>query len=390
MSAVPLFAGSKGVVVRKHRIFVLGAGFSYRAGLPLGDELWKEVRLRASRLRGRAERFNDDLATYLRYLRECDGREVKPEDIQFEDFLAFLDIEHHLGLAGRDEWSHEGNESQVLVKWLIGQILVERTPSADALPQLYYDFATELTPGDWVLTFNNDTILEAALEHVGRGYRLFQSRNTSTVHPYPKEQEVVVLKLHGSVDWFDKAGYSQSEVSYSEPGCRPHPVFGNAKVKVKPLLEGSQCDKNPLHTVHRVVKGLETVYTVSPFLGAVPCLLNPSKSKALYADRFKDFWQGMGRGGGSNLGVIIVGYSLPQHDDYAKQALFRMLRNYQDTSWDESQLGERKKSPVLLVDKQDEAHGREFLAHFGFIDADKVRTHFAGFDEDALALIRDI
>ena len=129
--------------------------------------------------------------------------------MEFEDFLAFLDIEHHLGLAGRDKWSREGNESQVLVKWLVGQILVERTPSV--LPQLYYDFASELKPGDVILTFNNDVILEHTLERVERAYRLFQSRNSVSVRTYEPEKDVIVLKLHGSVDWFDKTTYSQIE-----------------------------------------------------------------------------------------------------------------------------------------------------------------------------------
>ncbi len=373
----------------RYRLYILGAGFSHPAGLPLGTELWNEVRSRASRLGGRASRFNDDLETYLRFRRECDGCELKPDDIEFEDFLAFLDLEHHLGLQGRDEWSHEGNESQVLVKWLIGQILTERTPIAKPLPQLYYDFASELGPGDWILTFNNDVILERALQRVGRAYRLFQSRNSASVRVYEPEKDVVVLKLHGSVDWFDKSAYLQSEQSYSFPCSRPHPVFGpNVSVRVEPLLEGLQKDDNPLRTVYRVVDGLEIVYEESPFRGAVPCLLNPSKAKAVYADRFKDFWYAMGRAGGWNTGVIIIGYSLPQHDDYAKQALFRMVRNYQDTSWNEVLSGNLKKSPVLHIDRPDsEKSQRCLLSRFGFIDSDKVVRHFTGFDKDAMDLI---
>jgi len=154
--------------VPRFRMFILGAGFSRPAGLPLGEELWRLVRSRASGRTGRAARFDHDLETYLRYRLECDGIRLNPAGIDFEDFLAFLDLEHYLGLAGSDTWSNDGNESQCMVKRLIGQILVECTPSADALPQLYCDFAEQLTYGDYVLSFNYDTVLERALEHVGR------------------------------------------------------------------------------------------------------------------------------------------------------------------------------------------------------------------------------
>ena len=38
--------------------------------------------------------------------------------------MAFLDVEHYLGLRkGRTTWSTDGNEGQVVVKTLIGEIL---------------------------------------------------------------------------------------------------------------------------------------------------------------------------------------------------------------------------------------------------------------------------
>ena len=110
---------------QKFAIYILGAGFSKPAGLPLACELWDEVRRRALSLSGRAGFFRDDLDAYVEYRRKCDGRELTLEQVDLEEFMAFLDVEFHLGLRGKETWSSDGNESQVVVKTLIGEILAD-------------------------------------------------------------------------------------------------------------------------------------------------------------------------------------------------------------------------------------------------------------------------
>lgn len=155
---------------QKFAIYVLGAGFSKPAGLPLASELWTEVRERALSMTGRAGFFRDDLKEYIEYRRRCDGTDLTPETVDLEEFMAFLDIEFHLGLRGKDTWSSQGNEAQVVVKTLIGEILSERMPAK--IPEVYLRFAQILKPDDYVLTFNYDVLLERALEQAGVSYRL--------------------------------------------------------------------------------------------------------------------------------------------------------------------------------------------------------------------------
>src|SRR5262249_40253418 len=157
---------------RRHALYILGAGFSAAAGLPLADELWREVCRRAMPLTGRLGQFREDLDYYIEFKECCDGVKLSREDVNFEEFLGFLDVEHHLLLRGKDTWSDDGNESQLIVKTLIGQILTERTPQGNAIPQLYLDFADKLQPGDRVITFNYDILLERACEAVFKPYRL--------------------------------------------------------------------------------------------------------------------------------------------------------------------------------------------------------------------------
>src|SRR5262249_5367464 len=89
-----------------------------------------------------------------------------PSLVNYEEFLGYLDIEYHLGLRGSDTWSDDGNEAQVVAKTLIGQVIAERMPSKKAIPQLYLNFVRKLRPGDTILTFNCDVLLEHALYQI--------------------------------------------------------------------------------------------------------------------------------------------------------------------------------------------------------------------------------
>ena len=157
----------------------------------------------------------------------CDGIRLDTDAIDFEDFLGFLDTEFYLGLRGSDTWSDEGNPTQLLVKRLIAKILMERTPVATALDDLYLQFADGLQPGDLVLTFNYDIVLERALEAVGKPFRLFDQRLRRVRGSYAEidssRDEVVVLKLHGSVDWFHRGQYRQRCESIAEYGLSTAP-----------------------------------------------------------------------------------------------------------------------------------------------------------------------
>lgn len=178
-----------------------------------------------------------DLRSYRDFLKKCDGIDVPLDDINFEDFLGFLDIEHVLKLRGKDTWSDQGNEGQLLVKRFLGQILWERTPEPSDIPPVYLAFARGLDTTDWVLTFNYDTLLERALEAVGKPYRLYPHRFSEV---YPSHavidgsiQEVVVLKMHGSIDWFDRSSYVDrlEQGQLVSPGFQPRdPVFGSNRV----------------------------------------------------------------------------------------------------------------------------------------------------------------
>ena len=154
---------------RRFRTFVLGAGFSCAAGLPLASELWHEVLRRADWTYGKDSMIRRDLKRYIRFKEATEGIALQVNSVDFEDFLGYLDIEHVLSLKGSDTWSSAGNESQLLIRWLIGQTLFERQAEGHfTRPSAYSTFAAGLRPSDVVMTFNYDTLVEESLEAIDK------------------------------------------------------------------------------------------------------------------------------------------------------------------------------------------------------------------------------
>jgi hypothetical protein len=379
---------------KRFRVFILGAGFSCPAGLPLGVDLWREVLRRANSMSGRAGFFRDDLKDYIEFRKRSDGIILTPDKVDFEDFMAFLDVEHYLELRGKDTWSHDGNEGQVVVKTLIGEILTEMTPTDDRIPELYLRFAKLLQPTDYVFTFNYDILLERALQVVGLPFRLFPSRfervhgDMATVDA--TREELVLLKLHGSVDWFDREVYNSLDEEFRKQGSSHHPtnpVFNPTNpLKIVPLIEGPRFESDPLRQMYRVLD-VEKLYGSGILFLATPSLLNPSSVKIVYSQMLRDFWNGVGGVGVMNFGMVIIGFSLPRQDEYARQAIYRMVRNYQENYWEKGEL-DHKKTPLLLIDYQQSTQGQDdYRKRYAFVNWSRAKVHFDGFNDEALSLI---
>ncbi len=372
------------------RVFIIGAGFSVPAGLPTAVELYKEVRTRIERNHGQETKFHRSLYEYIEYRKRADGVEVSIDNIDLEHFMTFLDIEHFLWLEGSDTISEHGNSAQMFIKRYIGQVIHERTPAPDALPQAYYDFAKQLQATDLVITLNYDVILERALEFVGKAYRLFPYRYKS-VSQYSNTiddslEEVKILKLHGSLDWFSNKQYLSGVEAFKKQGVdgAPNdPIFNSGdRYGAYPLVDGLRSEEDPLNNVYRL-RHIDDFYSNASPPG-IPLILSPSYMKIVYATPFIDFWHGLGQVGGGHFGLNIIGFSLPEHDDYLKVTLFKMAQNYQEVNWDFEML-DKLKDFIKVVDFRTNAKGRDELRScYKFFDDDKSEFFYDGFSSEAV------
>ncbi|WP_064609895.1 SIR2 family protein [Photobacterium sp. J15] len=378
-----------------YRIFIIGAGFSVPAGLPTAVELYKLVKERIEKNHGRSTKFHSSLKEFIDYKFSTSGIKISENDVNLEEFMSYLDIEHFLWLEGSDTFSSQGNGAQLLTKKYIGQIIHERTPNGKDIPNEYIEFAQNLKHTDIVITLNYDLILERALEFIEKPYRLFRNRYSSTNNHGGTidntHKEVVILKLHGSLDWFSDENYRHSKKTYKSydlTGLPKDLIFNNNnKYITTPLLDGPIIKDEPLRFIHRI-KNIDDFYLEKKPEG-VPMILSPSYMKIVYANPFMSFWHSLGQTGAYNLGVSIIGFSLPEHDDYLRVCLYKIISNYQDYQWDHDIQGVTK-SNVKVVDyrKTDEAI-MQLKDTYRFIDESKASYFLNGFTSEAIKFLFD-
>jgi hypothetical protein len=370
--------------------------------LPLADELWREILRRALPMQGRASKFRDDLEDYVKFRERCDGAPCSFETINFEEFLGFLDIEHFLGLRGSETWSRAGNEGQVIVKTLIGQILTEKTPDLDRIPEIYLKFANALQPGDQILTFNYDILLERALDKAKIPYRLFPHRYDNVTDSsgymsmetfHKDEAEVEILKMHGSVDWFDKQSFLDARRDAKKQGFKqyvpPDPIFNSEnKFKTSRIVDGPRLSNDPMSQMYCLVD-VERFYRDPAWFLSVPSLVSPSVSKVVYSQPFLEFWRGLRYEGAYNRRLVVIGYSLPHHDDYARQVLYRLIDNYQNIAEHKVFTNGEQRDPLLIVDlhKNDEQL-KAFMNRYSFVDWGRTNLCSNGFNNEVLEQLR--
>ena len=371
------------------RIFVLGAGFSRPAGLPLASELFPIVSASIRNRYGKDTKFDRDLGEYLDYCKACAIEAQTEDSLDLELFMSYLDIEHHLALRGSDTWSPEGNESQLMIRKAIGDVIQKHTPAEGELPDAYYRFAESLSPHDVVLTFNYDLVLERALANVGRPFRRYPYRYESVSKcggiVNSNTEEIVLLKMHGSVDWFDDRHFLEMKAVREDYGSNKlplHGVFDNpALYGAKPLVEGLLPDDDLLRHLHTIER-VEQYYAHDRGLNA-PFILSPSHVKFVYAKPLLGFWNGIGRSGGYNLGISVIGFSLPEHDQYIRIGLYQMFSNY-ESWWDEPMIGVLKDYARFVDFKPTKTEADAYRRRYGFVRDDRSRFFFGGFCDEAI------
>ena len=369
-----------------HSLYVLGAGFSRPAGLPLGNELFGLVECAA--LAHGYDVIRQDVDEYIEFQRTCNGNYVNRRKIDVEDFIAYLDVEHRLGFLGKDTLSRDGNASQLLIRKMIAYVIssAQRDASYEDL-ELYREFARRLQPGDYILTFNYDTILETVFDELRVDYRMFpdvytQVLNHSATVDY--NSDIILLKMHGSIDWFDRSYYEETK-DYCESLSShliPISVFNRDDFNPKPITVGPRFASDPLRNIYRV-DNLEHYLRVPEFLLDTPLILSPSYQKLLYANPLLEFWRDIYRAGIFLDRLVYIGYSMPQHDNYARQAFHRMTRSFFRSTYG-------NKQNLKLVDfRQSREENDEFKASYGFVDWERTDCYFDGFDVNAIQMIFD-
>ena len=352
-----------------YRLFILGAGFSQPAGLPLGIELLEKVRNQLGPM-GSLERDIQD------------WKRIYPkEELDLERVLAFSHRKHYLGLEGFDVTFAHGSKTIAFAREAIQQILIRETP-VDT-PALYRNFAKELTPYDTVLTFNYDTLLEQALDDIGKPYTFTPEwwlKNADTEQKY-----VDILKVHGSVDWYDRDYYELRRTWDREGGTsfsEKDPIFGSeANVPCEGLAKGpveKPYGRQILSRAYRVLRHKD-YYPLQDYQ-VVPFILPLAHDKLLGYSPIVDLWHSFHQAMWEVTNIVLIGYSMPAHDTYAYEAISDLLGKYQ-LAESETRLHQVRR-PVQVITLADSKECA--LRNMQFLNPQKTRVWCQGFSESSL------
>lgn len=386
---------------KHYNIYILGAGFSKPAGLPLGNELFryvveemkKPVHWREYKINLYEDYLKKDIEKYIDYHKSIFGKKLDEEEINFEELLSYLDLEHYLRLKGGDTWSEEGNESQVLIRNYISKIIFNRqTEMVDSDYSLYEQFVEKLRPEDLVITFNYDTLLENSLSRKNIQYRLFPHRYDKVLENgggflSTTENEVIVLKMHGSIDWFSIKSYHESikyNLRLKNYNC-PHNIIFNDKTVFQPekIIDEPYPSSSSLQNIYKV-KNLDKYFAEANFLTEAPLILSPSMNKILYINPLLDFWSGFSQNGSFSKNIVIIGFSMPEHDAYLRQSIYSIINNFQCSTYQEKY----DKSDVILIDyRNDTPKIRDYKNTYMFVNPEKSIYYFDGFNEEITKML---
>jgi hypothetical protein len=361
------------------RLFILGSGFSKPAGLPLGPELLASVR---------AWVRNEFLSTGWDGPLEkeiSEWRELYPnEQLTLESALAYSHRKHFLRLIGSDEYFSHGSRTIVASRSAVQAILINATPTI--IPPLYNQFAARLTPWDTVLTFNYDTLLEDTLDIAKVPYSLTPEWWLDRESGEFMKRYVEVIKLHGSIDWYDRGPYELQRQYFAGRGAQVpdrDPLFGPAaSVPTESLARGSVEREDVRELLRRVVRvpGHSLRFPLGPDWEVVPFLLPPAHDKLLGHDPIRALWQDMHRAFATCSAIVIVGYSMPSYDGYAYEALGRILIDYQ-AAGPLTSFGHRRVPVQLITLASTEASA---LAAIPFLKPERTRVWQRGFSPDCI------
>ncbi|MDA0781203.1 MAG: hypothetical protein PQ612_00250 [Rickettsiales bacterium] len=173
--------------VKERRVFILGAGFSAAAGIPMTGELLQAA---MEKCKKECPGFYERICGYTQAYFDLEDSEPDYTNLSFPEIATYL---HYIELreyGGGERWNNNGSKENLALRFYLSKTICELTPSIENIPDLYIKFAEQLTAGDIILTFNWDCLLELCLEKAGQEYSYLQEDN-----------KITIVKLHGSINW---------------------------------------------------------------------------------------------------------------------------------------------------------------------------------------------
>lgn len=203
--------------MERKNLLIVGAGFSYNAGLPLASEFTSSlINTRRLSLKGPSRALVKCISDFVDKT-FAEGRKARPGDWpELEDVFTLVDLSantgHHLGEYSASELRLIRRAMIVRMIRMLSQAYRSGMQTSDEkwklLEQLFVDFNVTNTA---VLSMNWDTVIEAGLartqgiDRVAYGCHAraseFDTKDRLNFKAGTGKKIVCLTKLHGSVNW---------------------------------------------------------------------------------------------------------------------------------------------------------------------------------------------
>lgn len=276
---------------RGRRVLVLGAGASASCGIAVSRDI---LRAAIQQLAGRTAEDAEKVHELLSYLYP-DFREDLANYPNVEDFLSLIEMAkqfHTEAYVESKRWSKSKlQEAMDTTLRAITEYIWGFMGDEDRR-RVLSDLARELVrAGDVVISFNWDFVIDLVLENL---------KIAGPVYSYSSRRDcVVLLKPHGSIDWFEKAKLPHDEALKSKMRHRAAGVC--------------------FYPYFRLAQNPDLLKQLTPFI--VPPL-----SLKEFSGFLKRVWRDVYRAIASAREIYIIGYSLPQEDQFARLVIGRAIQ----------------------------------------------------------------
>ncbi|MGB0895809.1 MAG: SIR2 family protein [Flavobacteriaceae bacterium] len=290
------------------KVFVIGAGFSFPAGMPLTNGLLKLIHKKASEKdyydskgkvkMGQAEVLLSKLQYYYPMLNITHEKISNGEinEINIEEFLSFIAAESTF-LSSGEKFNEHGSKFLAFMKQWLGEIIHEEQFNIfNQIPEFYKSFVNQINDS-LVITFNWDTLLENLFNKQNIKYR--NQLNVDDSDFDNRKKSIPLLKLHGSIDWFRSTKENKSNKDEFESLGYG---FGN---------------------IHRCVGSLKHQYAKYNS----PWIIIPNFDKLNQLKDYGELWETPERYFNDNLEIIFIGFSLRKDDFHTRAFMYPKLVN---------------------------------------------------------------
>lgn len=286
------------------RVFVLGSGFSVRAGAPLSRSVLGTLFCReicAPHVR--------ELKSYIdRFL--FPGRPDWVNETDFEEVLSRLDLIRHYQPYPNIDYDQVSYYEDLLIGEFTKLLNPEHLSPGHCS---YTTFNKQLKPQDTIISFNYDLIVESLLASANKEYNYELGCQVGT----SEAQAMPLLKLHGSINLYYCP--SCSKVFFFSPRVTRHPV-AHGKHSV---TNGSHAAHIPEITDNPLI--CRQCSTKDKTAALRHFIIAPTLFKSFTLPALRRLWFTALQALAGASRIYIIGYSLPKADILSHQ-LFDFAR----------------------------------------------------------------